>query len=360
MKRLALPSMAAVAVLGLSACGAAPEEEGSTAGGGEGTDYKACIVSDAGGWDDQSFNQSTKEALDQAVADFGIESAEAQSAGDSDFAPNVDSMVQQGCNLVIGAGFLLEDALQSAAEANPDVDFALVDSSFADADGNPVELENGKPLLFNTAEAAYLGGYLAAGVTETDKVATFGGIQIPSVAIFMDGFVDGVAAYNEAHGTEVEVLGWDKDAQNGAFSGDFENVGQGKTLSEQFIAQGADVIMPVAGPVGEGAAQAAADAEGTRIIWVDTDGFESTEYGDVMLSSVMKGITTAVYDTIESGVNGEFSAEPFVGTIENEGVGLAPYHDHEGDVPAELQTEIDDLRAQIAAGELVVESPNAP
>src|SRR5690606_5219236 len=120
---------------------------------------------------------------------------------------------------------------------------------------NPVELPNAKPILFNTAEAAFLAGYLAAGMTETGTVATFGGIQIPSVAIFMDGFSDGINKYNEDNpDANVQLLGWDKEAQNGSFSGDFENQSQGQTLTEQFIAQGADIIMPVAGPVGLGAA----------------------------------------------------------------------------------------------------------
>src|SRR5699024_4122031 len=167
-------------------------------------------------------------------------------------------MVQQGCNITIGVGFLLEDHIQEAAEANTDLNFGLVDSTFTDPaeeeDGAPVpvELPNAKPIIFNTAEAAYLGGYLAAGMTETGTVATFGGLPIPSVSIFMDGFVDGVAKYNEDNDADVQVLGWDKEAQNGTFSGDFEDQGQGQALTNEFIAQGADIVMPVAGPVGLG------------------------------------------------------------------------------------------------------------
>lgn len=353
---LVLPSMLAVAALGLSACGAAPEESAS----GEGSDFKACIVSDAGGWDDQSFNQSTYDGLQAAIEAHGIEHAEAQSQSDSDFGPNVDAMVQQGCNLTIGAGFLLEDALQTAAEANPDLHFGLVDSAFSDAEGAPVELENGKPLLFNTAEASYLAGYLAAGMTETGTVATFGGIQIPSVAIFMDGFADGVAKYNEDKGADVKLLGWDKEAQSGSFSGDFENQGQGKTLTEQFIAQGADIIMPVAGPVGLGAAAAASEHEGTKIIWVDSDGYNTTEYGSLILTSVLKEIATAVETTVTESVEGNWSAEPYVGTLENGGVGLSEYHDFAGEVPEELNSEIEALKQQIIDGDITIDTPNAP
>jgi basic membrane protein A len=260
----------------------------------------------------------------------------------------------------MGVGFLLESALHDAAESNPDMHFGLVDATFSDADGNVAELENGKPIIFNTAEASFLAGYLAAGMTETGTVATFGGIQIPSVTIFMDGFVDGVEQYNEDNDEDVTALGWDKEGQEGSFSGDFDNQSQGQALTEQFISQDADIIMPVAGPVGLGAASAAQEAEGTKIIWVDSDGYESTDYGDIMLTSVMKEISNAVQDTIAEDVNGNFSAEPYVGTLENEGVGLAPYHDFEGDVPAELDERIQELREQIISGELTVESPSTP
>jgi basic membrane protein A len=356
-------ALAAVAALALAACGAAPEDDETTGGGedtaGGNSDFQACMVSDAGGFDDQSFNQAGFEGLEQAESELGITAVEVESSADTDYAPNIDNLVQQGCNLVIGVGFLLEDPIQSAAEANPDTNFALIDSSFSDAEFNPVELDNAKPILFNTAEAAFLAGYLAAGMTETGTVATFGGIQIPSVAIFMDGFVDGVAKYNEDNGTTVATLGWDKEAQTGSFTGDFENQANGQNLAQGFIDQGADIIMPVAGPVGLGAA-AAAQGAGAKIIWVDSDGFLTTEYGDIIITSVMKQIGPAVFDTVSETVDGGFSNEPYVGTLENEGVGLAPFHDFEETVPAELQDQLAQYQEQIIAGDLVVESTNTP
>jgi len=356
-------ALAAVAALALAACGAAPEDD-ETSGGGDGTaggnsDFSACMVSDAGGFDDQSFNQSGFEGLEQAKDELGITTHEVESQADTDYGPNIDSLVQQGCNLVIGVGFLLEDPIQAAAEANPETHFALIDSAFSDADFNPVEIDNAKPILFNTAEAAFLAGYLAAGMTETGTVATFGGIQIPSVAIFMDGYVDGVAKYNEDNGTDVKVLGWDKAAQTGTFTGDFDNQANGQNVTQGFIDQGADIIMPVAGPVGLGAA-AAAESGGAKIIWVDSDGFLTTDYGSLILTSVMKQIGPAVFDTVSESADGNFSNEAYVGTLENEGVGLAPFHDFEDAVPTELQDQLAQYQEQIIAGDLVIESPNAP
>lgn len=370
---LKLAAVTAAATLTLAACGDAPEDDADTGGSedngsatseeaapADGADFQACMVSDSGGFDDQSFNQSGREGMEAAESALGIQTTLVESQSDADYATNVNTLVSQGCNITIGVGFLLEDAIQTGAEGNPDTSFALIDSAFSDADFAPVELDNAKPILFNTAEASFLAGYLAAGMTETDTVATFGGLQIPSVAIFMDGFADGVALYNEDNGTDVQLLGWDKEAQNGSFSGDFENQSQGQTLTEQFIAQGADIIMPVAGPVGLGAAAAAEGEEGTKIIWVDSDGFNTTEYGDLMLTSVLKQIGPAVEDTITQTVEEGFDNEPYVGTLENDGVGLAEFHDFDGDVPQELKDRLAELEQQIIDGELTVESPNAP
>jgi basic membrane protein A and related proteins len=369
-KSIYATALAATAALALAACGAAPEEDtpapgatgdaGTSAAGGDNADFLACVVSDQGGWDDQSFNQSAYEGLQAAVKDLGIKEADAESQADSDYGPNVDSMVQQGCNLTIGVGFLLEDPIQQAAEKNPDTNFALIDSAFSDADFNPVELDNAKPILFNTAEASYLAGYVAAAMTKTGTVATFGGMQIPSVSIFMDGFVDGVAKYNEDNGADVQVLGWDKEAQNGSFTGDFENQANGQTLTEQFIAQGADIVMPVAGPVGLGAAAAAQAAGDVKIVGVDSDWYESTEYGPIVLTSVVKKIGQAVQDTVTESVEDNFTNEPYVGTLENEGVGLAPFHDFDAEVPQEVKDAVADLQEQIVSGEITVETPNAP
>ena len=340
--------------LALAACGSAPEESENTAGGGDGgSDFKACMVSDAGGFDDKSFNQSGAEGLDRAADELGIEEVKVESSAETDYAPNVDSLVSQNCNLIIGVGFNLADALTAASEANPDIEFALVDSGF----NSETPQDNAKPLLFNTQEAAFLAGYVAAGTSKTGTVATFGGIQLPSVSIFMDGFSDGVDKYNEDNGANVTLLGWDKEAQTGSFTGDFDNQTNGQNLAKGFIDQGADVIMPVAGPVGLGAAAAAQEAGDVSIVGVDADWFEtSPDYSSIILTSVMKEIGQAVFDTVSDSVDGNFSSDPYVGTLENEGIGIAPFHDFDSVVPDEVKTAVEDLKAQIISGDLVVES----
>ena len=362
MKRTTrIAALAGIAALVLSACGQAPTEGGSspTAGGTAASNFRACMVSDQGGWDDQSFNESGHDGLLQAQKELGVQINAVESSAPTDFVPNVNNLVQDNCNLIIGVGFNLEAAIHQAALANPDIEFALIDSSFSDASGNPVTIKNAKPILFNTAEAAFLAGYLAAGMTQSGTVATFGGMQIPAVTVFMDGFYDGVQQYNKDNSKSVKLLGWNKATQTGSFSGDFSNQAQGQNLTQGFIDQGADIIMPVAGPVGLGAAAAASDA-GKRLIWVDSDGFKSTEHGDIIITSVMKEIGQSVFDVIKNAAAGNFSAEPYVGTLENNGVGLAPFHDFASKVPSELSQKIDSYKQQIIAGTFKVESQNSP
>ena len=363
MKHLTkLVAAAGIVTLALAGCGG-----GTTSGGGGGTSeakdaatFKACAVSDAGGWDDKSFNESAYNGLKAAQDSLGIQINTAESSSDTDFVPNVEAMVSDGCTLIIGVGFNLEQAIHKSAEQNTDLHYALVDSSFTDGQ-ETVTVENGRPLLFNTAEAAFLAGYAAAGMTKTGKVATFGGMKIPSVTVFMDGFVDGVDAYNKAKGTSVQVLGWDKATQNGSFTQDFDNQTLGKEQAQQFISQGADIIMPVAGPVGLGAAAAAKADGNTWIIGVDSDWYEANpDYSSIVLTSVMKEIGASVEQSIKDSVDGKFSSDPYVGTLANGGVSLAPFHDFDAKVSDELKADLAKLTEDIKSGKLVIESQNAP
>jgi basic membrane protein A len=331
-------------ILPVGACGAKSGDSG---------DFQACMVSDAGGFDDKSFNQSTHEGLLQAESEFGITIQALESKDQNDFTPNLDQLVDSGCDLIITVGFNLSDATKAAAAANPEVKFAIVDDSQIVAD-------NVKPVVYATQEAAFLAGYAAAAHSKTGKVGTFGGMQIPTVTIFMDGFADGVARYNQDKGAAVEIIGWDKDAQTGLFTGDFGDTAKGRTTSETMIAQGVDVIMPVAGPVGAGAVAAARDAGDVAVVWVDADGYLTTEDGDLMLTSVMKLMGEAVTNIVKDTMDGKFASEAYVGTVANGGVAIAPFHDFEAAISEETKAELKQLQSQIAAGELKVESISAP
>ncbi|WP_124039536.1 BMP family lipoprotein [Neoactinobaculum massilliense] len=352
-------ALAAAAALTLTACSTGGSAK-STASGAS-SDYKACVVSDSGGWDDHSFNEAAYNGLQRAAKKLGVETGTAESNSASDYQPNIDSLVSGGCNLTIGVGFLLAADITQAAQDNSDLNFALVDSAFQDASGKSVSVDNGRALEFNTVEAAYLAGYVAAGMTKTGTVATFGGQQIPTVTIFMDGFVDGVVAYNKAKGTNVKVLGWDKAKQSGAFTQSFEDKSLGKQQAQQFIDQGADIIMPVAGNAALGAGTAAKDSGNAYIIGVDSDWYESApDYKDIVITSVLKRIDNAVYDTVKAGSEGKLDGTPYIGTLENKGVGLAPYHDFDSKVPQSLKDEVSKLTDQITSGELKITSDAQP
>jgi basic membrane protein A len=319
------------------------------------------MVSDQGGINDKSFNETSYNGL-LLARDDGItkEPKFAESRTDSDYAPNVAAMVAADCGLIVTVGFLLAGATQEAAEANPEERFAIVDYQYTDDQGKVVEIDNVKPLVFNTHEAAFLAGYAAASYSSTGKVGTWGGAKIPTVTIFMDGFYDGVQYYNERKDADVQVLGWNKQTQEGQFVGDFENTGLAKQISDNLISQGADVLLPVAGPLAATAATAAQEAGNVAVVWVDSDGFESApEFGDVILTSVMKGMDVAVKAAVAETAEGNYSNEPYVGTLENGGVGLAPFHDFDAKVSAETKDELDQIKEQIISGDIVVESDAA-
>ncbi|WP_426594616.1 BMP family lipoprotein [Cellulomonas sp. McL0617] len=355
--------------LALAACGSAPDNNSgsssspTSSAGAAMSDFKGCIVSDSGGFNDKSFNESGLNGLNQVKKDLGIQTAQAESKTDDAYAPNIDNLLSQNCNMIVSVGFKLSTATADAAKANTDVDFALVDALPTDAAGKAVTLDNVKPLQFDTAQAAYLAGYLAAGMTKTGKVGTYGGLAIPTVTVFMDGFAEGIAKYNEVKGKSVQLLGWDEKAQTGLFNPPDAPFapGSGKANADSLVAQGADIILPVAGGAALDALTTAKATPGTLVIWVDSDGaLINPDSSSVILTSVMKLIGAAVDSAVTDAAKGNFDATPYVGTLENQGVGIAPYHDLESQVPADLKKEVDQLKADIISGKIKVESKSSP
>ena len=167
------------------------------------------------------------------------------------------------------------DATQAAAKQYPDVKFAIVDYAYDAPESNL------KGLVFNTGEPSFMAGYVAAALSQTGKVGTFGGSKIPSVTAFMTGYAQGVAYYNEAKSKKVQVLGWDDVKKDGSFipgKSPFQDVAGGKQLATNLVAQGADILLPVAGNSAEGALQVAKASNGkVGSMWVDTDGCVSQE-----------------------------------------------------------------------------------
>jgi basic membrane protein A len=315
---------------------------------------KACQVTDVGGVDDKGFNQKAYKGVQDAAAQLGVEAIVLESQAETDYATNIQSFIDQGCGIVVTVGFLLGDATKEAANANPDTPFSIVDYAYAEGD---ITNNNVLGQVFNTDEAAFLAGYLAAGTSKTGKVGTFGGINIPPVTIFMDGFYYGVQKYNADNGTEVEVIGWDPAQQKGLFTENFESLDDGRTFAQNLVDEGADIVMPVAGPVGLGSAALASElgTDKLMIIGVDSDQYESdTANSGVYLTSVLKNMDVTTFNAIQSVVDGTFEGGVTVGTLENGGVGLAPFHDMEAAVPAELAAQLDTIKAGIIDGSISV------
>jgi basic membrane protein A and related proteins len=334
-----------------------------------GADSHVCYASDTGGVDDKSFNQTIHEGFVQAQQELGIEYTFVESTSAADYAPILLNFVNQDCDLIAPAGFAFGPATVESATANPDQLYMITDYDIFDFSKTPPEdlvFENVKEITFKTDEAAFLAGYLAAGMTETGTVATYGGVLFPTVTIFMNGFSAGVRAYNQDNGTDVQVLGWNPETQEGTqISTDpavgFDNAAEGRRVAEDFIAEGADIILPVAGPTGLGSLAAAQDAGDVRAIWVDTDGcISAEEFCNLFLTSVLKNMDVTAFETTQSVVEGNFEGGLFVGTLENDGVGIAELHEFDDDVPQELKDKIEELKQGIIAGTVSVDPTEYP
>ena len=375
-KVLRLIAVVAVFGLGIAACGDKPttptagdttsatptaSSTESTGDATRGKGTKACMVSDAGGFDDKSFNQTAYKGLQDAVTQVGVTEAKVESHSDADYAKNITAMLGQDCKAIVTVGFKLGDATKAAAKKNTDVDFTIVDY----IDDDIKAIDNIRPLVFDTAQAAFLGGYLAAGMTKSGVVGTWGGDKFSTVTIFMDGFAEGIDYYNKQKNKDVKLVGWNEATQSGVFIGGknaFDDASTGQSKTRSLMSQGADIVMPVAGPSGEGALQAAKSSGGKlSVIWVDTDGYISAPtYKAQILSSVYKAMDIAVTKAITDVVDDKFDNTPYVGTLENDGVGLSPFHDFDSKVPAELKSELDQAKADIISGKITIHSKASP
>jgi basic membrane protein A len=327
---------------------------------------QACMVTDIGGIDDHSFNAAAYRGLQAAKAAYGVDIRALSSTSNADYAPNISQLVTAKCDLIITVGFLMADAVLAAAKANPNTKFAIIDSDGMDhgpkGDQYPgAVVPNLKGLQFNTAQSAYQAGYLAAGFSKKGKVATYGGINIPPVTIFMDGFWEGVNAFNKANKKHVKVLGWDETKKNGTFAGSFTDVAKGQQISKNFEQQGADVIFPVAGGVGAGSAKQAMTSKKSKIIWVDSDAKTAApQFMSVILTTVVKGVDASVTAAVKEVKDGMFTSTHYVGTLANRGTYIAPLYGMSKSVSGSLLGKVMALKAKIASGAIKITSPNQP
>jgi basic membrane protein A len=339
MRKWIFATMAVLLVLSLAlvGCGGASLPQGCASG-----DLKVGMVSDVGGIDDASFNQNTWEGLKRADEQLAVCSQFIESQAQADYEKNITEFAEQNYDLIFTVGFLLGDATAKMAPTYPKIEFAGVDQSY-----DP-PISNATGIVFAVDEAAFPIGYLAAGWADLKdpgdpQIGYVGGMQIPPVEQFIVAYEAGANYYNQQKGKNVQV--------KGVYVGDFEAPDQGKIQGQSLIDEGVDVIFGVGGKTGNGGLTAAKE-NGKWGVGVDVDQYYTLpNEKDILITSCMKRLDNAVYNVTELATKNQFpGGQSYVGTLVNGGVGLAPYHDFEGQIPAELTQEVQTIIDGVKAG----------
>lgn len=309
---------------------------------------KVCVVLDTGGENDKSFNEFTLKGARDAAEEEGLEFAHIVSEAATDYEKNIDNFITEGCGLIVTVGFLMGDSTAAAAQANPDVKFAIVDYSYfpgagcaedvADCYTEEGGLSNVTSLMFAEDEVGYLAGVLAGCMSESGVIGSVSGMEIPPVVRFVTGYQTGAASQNP----DIETLN--------VYIPDFNDPATGKQAGETMVADGADIIFGVGGNTGNGGLLAAHEA-GLLAIGVDVDQYETyPEVAGSLLTSAAKNMDVAAGDAVRAYAAGELEGGIQLATVENGGVGLAPYHDQDGTIPEECKAAVEEAEAGLAAG----------
>ncbi len=342
---------AAAAIAMLAGCSAAP----STSTVKPVSKFLPCVVGSVGGFADHSFNGLALQGVTEAAKTLGTSYKKITGQNDNDYPPAISSLIKSGCTTVVAPGFDLVAAVKSSAAANPKTNFVMIDD-------NSITAPNVKDVVYETDQAGFLGGYIAAAYSKTGVVATWGGAPYPSVTLYMDGIADGVAYYNQQKGKSVQILGWDEATQKGTFVGNFTDQTAAKTITQNFLDQKADVVIPVAGTLYEGAA-AAITGSGSKAVLEGVDAdlyYTDPKYRPLMLTSILKNIDVTVNTAlVQAAKNKKFDNTAYIGNLKNDGVGLAPFHDFASKVPSSLSGEVSKIKAGIEDGSIKVASPSS-
>lgn len=343
---LALSLVLAAGTL-LGACGTDKEKDKDTSSstGGNESDFSIAMVTDVGGIDDKSFNQSAWEGIKKFGEDNGLAEGDGgyaylQSKDDSDYTPNLNALTRRDFNLIFGVGFLMEDAIGTIASQQPDTNYAIIDGV--------VEQDNVASILFKEQEGAFLAGVAAALMTKEDKIGFIGGMEIPVIERFEAGFVAGVAAVKPDIKVDVK------------YTGSFDKAELGKAAAGRMYSSGIDIIFHAAGGTGNGVfaeAKERKEADKNANVWVigvDSDQYDEGQVGDenVTLTSMLKRVDVAVQDISKLAQEGKFpGGETKVYGLHDDGVALA---DSRGAIPQDVLDQIEEYKKKIADGEITV------
>lgn len=330
------------------------------------------LVTDVGGRGDQSFNDSALRGLEAWAAGvrhttrgyvalddaarattlpqglaarlpvLSVQPLVVQSKAQEDYQPNLQLLVDQGAALTVGVGYMLENAVEAVARANPDAKFLLIDSPVLDAKGAPVHLPNVRTVVFREEEGSFLVGALA-GLVAKGKVGFVGGMEIPLIQKFEAGFRAGVATTNPGAVTLVQ------------YTGSFDNVAAGKQAAQDLIAKGCEVLFHAAGSDGNGVIQAVKEARaaGKPVYVIGVDSDQSHLAPDAVLTSMVKRVDLAVYEAVASLTGKRFEAKDVVMGLAEGGVAYAPVTVPLPDKDAVL-AKVEALRVKVMAGDVAV------
>ena len=327
-KILSVGSAMVIASSMLVGCSSESSEENSTQSSG----IKIGMVADIGGINDESFNQSAWEGLQRAKKDLGVEIKVIESKQSSEYIQNMESLLDEDVDMLIGVGYTMKDDLQKEAENYPDKQFVLVDETY---DKIP---ENVTPVLFKESEAAYLTGLIAGKMTKTNNVGFIGGIQTPVISRFEYGYKAGVNAAN------------DKANVNVQYAGTFSDAAKGKSIANQMYGNGADIIFSAAGGTGLGAIEAAKE-QNKFAIGVDRD--QSDLAPENVLTSALKKVNVGVYDTVKEFVEGKLkSGQEKVYGLKEDGIGIP--ETTKNLVPQNVIDYVNSMIEKIKSGEVKV------
>ena len=333
-KRLRFLGVVAAAMVFALACG------GTTGGGTPTKTYKIGLVTDVGGLNDKSFNHLADVGLEKAKTDFKIQGDVKESKSGDEYVPNLTDFATKGYDLVIGVGFLMQEAVGTVSGQFPNVHFAIIDGAGTDAKGNDLKHTNVVSLFFKEQDAGAMVGVIAGWMEKNGKakknkhvIGAVGGVSIPPVNHYIAGYK--WAAKMEDSSIDVKV----------GYSNNFTDPAKCKGVAQSQINAGADILFQVAGGCGLGVLQAAGQAS-VYSIGVDAD---QKDADPSVIASALKKVDVATYTAIKNIVNNQFTSGALTFSIANEGAGYAVDN---LDLPAELKAELDKFQSQIKAGTL--------
>jgi len=356
MKKVFTTALVAVTVSALTLAGCAKKPETNTGGAAAspaasaaasaapsnntGKDFKIGMVTDIGGVNDKSFNQSAWEGLKALEKQTGAKVKNIESKSDADYTPNLNQFVKDNYNLTWGIGFLMGDAVKAVATQNPNAKLAIID--------NVVDAPNVESVTFSEQEGSFLVGVVAGLTTKTNKIGFVGGIDIPVIKRFEAGFKAGVAAVNPNAKVQVN------------YTGAFDKPDLGKAAAATIFNDGADIIFPAAGSTGNGVFNEAKDRNksGKKLWVIGVDKDQSLEFGDdVTLTSMLKRVDQAVVRVSNDMISGKFQGgKTVVLGLKDDGVGLP--ETSKKNVSADILKKVDEYKAKIISGEIKV--PETP